>query len=111
MKTSMRSRLARVMCLALTLCLMAAFSVPAFAAEANADVMEARNGVVQVQLWFVDPETATESYLQYGSGFLINDNTVVTAEHVVNGLSDDFFVAWADKYNAEHEAKRSAEQI
>ncbi len=71
----------------------------------NKSVTEARNGVLQIQIWFNDPETAVETQLHSGTGFLINDNTVVTCQHVATGFSKEFYADWA------HSTGRTAEEV
>ena len=62
---------------------MLVMMIPAnvFAAE-NAAVTSAKNGVVQVNVHF-DDGSAKPPTLIYGSGFLVNDNTIVTCAHVL----------------------------
>lgn len=97
MKT-MKKTLACVVCMALAVCLICVLAVPASATTANEKVTDAKNAVVQVQLWFSDPEHwRNEIYLSYGSGFLINDSTVVTNNHVINHVTDSEIASqWGD---------------
>lgn len=98
MKTKFRRHFARVMIMALVLCMMVSFAAPVFAAEANQEVTDAKNGVVQIQMWFYDPDNWRQAiYLGYGTGFLINENTVITNEHVINHKTDSEVAAlWRD---------------
>lgn len=82
MKTT--RNVSRLLTLILALCLMVALAAPAMAAEKNA-VTDAKNAVMQVQIWFSDPAHLTaDLHLLNGTGFLINGNTLVTNEHVVS---------------------------
>ena len=51
-------------------------------AEANEAVNEATKGVVHVRVLYQDNDK--EYDVQWGSGFLINDMTVITCHHVVH---------------------------
>lgn len=102
-----RSRIfARMFVLVITLCMLFANVIPTnVAAAANQAVEKAKDGVVQIQVWFNDLETASEEALHYGTGFLVNDSTVVTCQHVVTGFPDEFYVEWGK------ETGRSAEKV
>ncbi len=52
-------------------------------AETSQAVTEARNGVLRVDLLYVDKDN-NEFLLGSGSGFLINNDTIITCAHVVN---------------------------
>lgn len=110
-KTSKRRLLSCLLALVMILSMFAAMTVTASAAPANQKVNNAKNGVVQVQIWFNDPETAVEEFLGYGTGFLINEDTVVTCQHVVTGFSKDFYVYWAEMTNDRHGGNRTATDI
>ena len=60
--------------------------VPSITAKAdtttNADVTNDTSGVVQVKVVYVD-DSRNEVPIQTGTGFLINDETVITCDHVV----------------------------
>jgi pSer/pThr/pTyr-binding forkhead associated (FHA) protein/V8-like Glu-specific endopeptidase len=49
-----------------------------------APVNEARNGVIRVNLLYTDAESKTEYLLKSGSGFLVNEETMITCAHVLN---------------------------
>ncbi len=61
--------------------LIAGTAVTSFAAEANQNVTNDRNGVVQVKVVFQGNDA--DYLVQWGSGFLVNDMTVLTCHHVV----------------------------
>ncbi|MBR2406464.1 MAG: trypsin-like peptidase domain-containing protein [Clostridia bacterium] len=100
-----------ILAVSMMMCLVFGMAFSANAAEVGQAVTEAKNGVVQVQVWFKDPETATEVPLHYGTGFLVNDTTVVTCQHVANGFPDEWYVNWAKLTNAENSTNRTAAQI
>ena len=113
MKTNQTKRIrlvGRVLAIVMAVCLVFSMAITASAAD-NKAVTDAKSGVVQIQVWFNDPETANTVYLQYGSGFLINDTTVVTCSHVVTGFSDEFYVQWAQTTNAQLGLNRTAKDI
>lgn len=68
---------------ALIVCAMFAISITAFADDENEAVKEARNGVVQVNLVYVDAD-GNSNNLQGGTGFLINSEYVLTCYHVTH---------------------------
>ena len=86
MKTSNTSRLARILTVALAVCLLACLLVPTSALAANDAVNACRYGVLQVSLNYIDDDNTAHT-VSTGTGFLVNDNTLVTCHHVVN-LSD-----------------------
>lgn len=93
-----RSRIfGRIFVLVLALCMLFATVIPANAATVGQEVTNAKDGVVMVQVWFNDPETAIERAVHYGTGFLVNDSTVVTCEHVVTAFSKEFYADLAKK--------------
>lgn len=67
--------------LLLALCLTIAMAVPVFADDAEI-VNKMRSGVLQVNLNWID-QNGGRHYIQGGSGFLINDQTLLTNQHVV----------------------------
>ena len=110
-KHTLRSRIIScVLTLTMVVALVLSFTVTANAAV-NQDVTNAKNGVVQIQVWFVDPEAAIQYYLHSGTGFLINEDTVVTCQHVATGFPDDFYVEWAQITNEEFGGNRTAAQV
>ncbi len=112
MKKMKRTRLLGcVLAVVMVVSMMLSMTVSTSAAPANQAVTNAKNGVVQIQVWFNDPETATAEYLQYGTGFLINENTVVTCQHVVTAFSDDFYVQWAKTVNDATGQNRTAAEV
>lgn len=65
------------------LCMMCMLPLAALAETTNQAVMSDTTGVVQVRLVYVDPSNRTEHPIQSGTGFLINDSTVITCNHVI----------------------------
>lgn len=57
--------------------------VTVFADGENKKVNDARKGVLQVQLYYKD-KNGTEAIIGGGSGFLINEDTVLTCYHVLH---------------------------
>ena len=70
-----------VISLLAALTLIASMAVMSFAAEANENVTNDRNGVVQVKVVFQGNDADYE--IQWGTGFLVNDMTVLTCYHVI----------------------------
>lgn len=86
MKTRQLSAFAcRLATLLVALCMacLLPFSAKAAGTNTNEAVMNDASGVVQIKLVYVDPNTRQESNIQSGTGFLINDSTVITCNHVV----------------------------
>lgn len=81
-------RARKVISLLAVLCMVLTMNLTAFATATDATpaVAEARNGVIQVRLYYVD-KAGTAYWLQSGSGFLIGASsgatTVITNYHVV----------------------------
>ena len=75
------SRCKKALMVILTICLTLLFAVPVLADESDS-VNAARNGVLQVNLVYVD-KNGTAYPLQGGSGFLISDQVLLTNQHVV----------------------------
>ena len=90
----MLSRRLSAVVLALAMALLLATG--AFAAEANEAVQEDTNGVIQVRVvYYDDMGTKDQRASVWGTGFRINDSTVVTSNHVV-AMSDADLTAWAE---------------
>ncbi|MCD8156158.1 MAG: trypsin-like peptidase domain-containing protein [Clostridiales bacterium] len=88
--------------------MLLAYSVPAMAADTSTSssaeiVSEAKNGVVWIQLVYVDSKNQ-EYTLQGGSGFLIGPSTgtttVITNYHVVTLTADDA-AYWTEVYGVD----------
>lgn len=94
MKTTTKKCLARVFAVVFVLCFLACCIPPMNVLAANEAVNDARNGVLQVNLDYRDDDNTTH-HLAGGSGFLINDNTLVTCHHVVS-LDDNTLAAFAE---------------
>lgn len=91
-KTKKNYRVLRiVMALALTFCLMAAISLQVSAEASNSvdnsAVNEVGNSLLQVRMVYTDSD-GVKTPIQGGTGFLINENTVLTCAHVVDVSSD-----------------------
>lgn len=90
-------RVRKVISLLAVLCMVFTMNLAAFAAsDATPDVAEARNGIIQVRLYYVD--NAGNSFcLQTGSGFLLGASsgatTVITNHHVVTLTDEDKMIA------------------
>lgn len=110
-KTKKNRMFGRVLTLVVALCLMFSLSTGVSAATENQAVTNAKNGVVQIQVWFYDQEAAVEHFLHSGTGFLINENTVVTCQHVATGFPDEWYVEWAQATNEALGGKRTAAQV
>ena len=102
---------ARVLTLVMALCLLTALAVPAAAATYNEKIVDAKNAVIQIDVWYVDREMADELWLGSGTGFLINEDTLLTAYHVVNPFTDEHYKALAKRATIELDRDITAEQI
>lgn len=97
-------RFRKVTAAVLAFVLILAMSVTAFAAnDANEAVNEARKGVLQINLLYVD-QNGNEHLIQGGSGFLIGETSgadhVITNAHVVN-MDDEVKQAASDYYGVD----------
>ena len=113
MKKMKRTRLLGcVLAVVMVVSMMLSMTVSTSAAPtANQAVNDAKSGIVQIQVWFTDLEGNIDEPLQYGTGFLINETTVVTCQHVVTAFDDSFYREWADYINAQHGLNRTAAQV
>lgn len=75
--------LSRVAALVLALCMMLALACTCFAADANDAINNSKSGVVEILLCYNDDVQGARPFF-WGTGFLINNNTVITCDHVVN---------------------------
>lgn len=96
MKTIKKARLTRIVVLAMVICMAVSLLLPTTALAANAAVNDAKNGVVQVRVTYTDDAGSVEDLFS-GTGFLINDNTVLTCNHVVT-LTAGELAALAEVY-------------
>lgn len=87
MKTSKTSRLARIFIAAVAVCMLVCLMAP-MAFAANDAVNNCRYGVLQVKLNYTGDNNETV-VVNGGTGFLINDNTLVTSHHVVTLDSEE----------------------
>lgn len=85
--------ISRVAALALALCMILAMACTGFAAEANDVINNSKTGVVQILMCYND-DVQGPIPLCSGTGFLINNNTVITCDHVVS-MSVDTMQAYA----------------
>ena len=92
------SRCKKMLMVILTVCLSLLFTVPVLADESDS-VNAARNGVLQVNLVYVD-KNGTTYPLQGGSGFLISDQVLLTNQHVVQ-MSDETKQAASEAYGVD----------
>lgn len=111
MKTVMNKNVAKGIVLALIMAVMLSLAVPAAASSANQSSIDAKRGVVQIQVWYVDPHTGHELQLSSGTGFLINEETVLTAQHLVSGFPESFYRDWATVVTRELGRERTAKDI
>lgn len=74
-------RCKRLLSVMLAFCMMLFMALPVRADDSEV-VNEMRNGVVQVGLYYVD-NGGTHHYIQGGTGFLINEQNLLTNQHVV----------------------------
>lgn len=76
--------LSLIMAVMLVIGLMFSVSVPAFAVDSvNENVTGVSNSLMQVRMIYKDDD-GNEVAIQGGTGFLINENTVLTCAHVVD---------------------------
>lgn len=89
MKTRKRTR--RIFSMLLALCMVLAMSMSVFASSTSANnaVNDDSTGTLQIKVGVTDLQDSTLFHpLQTGTGFLINDTTMVTCYHVLNLGSD-----------------------
>lgn len=82
------------------LCMMCMLPLAVLAETTNQAVMADTTGVVHVRLVYVDPSNRTEHPIQNGTGFLINDSTVITCNHVI-ALTDEQLAQAAEKFGTD----------
>lgn len=88
MKRNSKRFMRLMISLVAALTLIAGTMVTSFAAEANENVTNDRNGVVQIKVMFQG--TDKDYFVSWGTGFLINESTVLTCHHVV--YADDYVI-------------------
>ena len=87
----------RLLTLAIMICMVLAMSLPALAtgtqdAQGNTAVQQDKTGVLQVVTGVKDKETGKFIPVQAGTGFLVNNQNMVTCSHVANfNFSEDTF--------------------
>ena len=111
MKTTMKKSVARILVLAMAICLMVSLAVPAAATAYNEKIVEAKKGVIQIDVVYVDREIALEQWITSGTGFLINEDTILTVNHVVNALDDSFYAETAIELSQLLDREITAEQL
>lgn len=107
-KKSMRKLLSGLLAIVMAACMLMGMATTAGAV--NQSVVDARSGVVHIEVCFVDTEVAYTEVLAHGSGFLINERTVITANHVVD-FPDEIFLNWQQITNAETGANRTVAEV
>lgn len=97
-----RYRLASLlMALMLIVCVVSSATVSVFATSVNQSVTNVTNSLMQVRMVYKDAD-GVEVPIQGGTGFLINENTVLTCAHVVDldAESEDLLKQlYGNKYN------------
>lgn len=78
----MRTKRKGLLAFLLSLCMMLAMAVPVLADEETDKINTARNGVLAVQLVYVD-DNGNGYLIQSGTGFLIGEQTLITCDHVI----------------------------
>ena len=97
-------RVKKIISLLAVVCMLFAMNITVFAAsDATPAVAEARNGIIQVRLYYVD--NSGNSYcLQTGSGFLLGASsgatTVITNHHVIS-LTDEDKTFWTETFGVD----------
>lgn len=107
MKTSTFSK--RISAVFIALCMACLLAANAFAADTNSAVTADTTGVVQVKVVYIDDNGAAHN-IQAGTGFLINDSTVITCEHVAD-VSDETLAMAAEAFGASPEKVKSGLSI
>lgn len=72
-------KVSKILSAVICILLMLTASIPAFADTTDQAALDARNGVVRVFAYYNDSKLAASG----GSGFLINEDTVITSQHVI----------------------------
>ena len=91
--------ISRILVLVMVVCMLSGLAVPAFA-TANEKITDAKNAVVQLQLWFKADKWAIEEHLSSGTGFFINEDHVVTCWHVIDYATESVAAVDVMKYIA-----------
>lgn len=97
MKTIKTSRLARIFAVAMVICLMACTMLSTVSFAANDAVNKCRDGVLQIKLNYT-PDVGDPYPVGTGTGFLINEDTLLTCYHVVS-LDAESIAALAAEVN------------
>ena len=79
-RRTFRALLAAVM----VIMLFVSMGTAAFGLEVAQDPSDARSGILMVALYLVDPDLELEYRVFSGSGFLVNESTVITCYHVAH---------------------------
>ncbi len=103
--------ISRIFAVVIAMSLLLSMAITSNAAQATDAVNAVKSGVVNIQLWFVDHETAIEENIGYGTGFLINEKTVVTCHHVVAGFDNEWYVEYALIASELTGVKQTAQQV
>ncbi|MCD8068523.1 MAG: trypsin-like peptidase domain-containing protein [Lachnospiraceae bacterium] len=90
-----RKLLRGVAAVVMALCMVCTLAVTTLAAStSNAYVTSDTTGVLQVRLRYTD-KNSTSHDVSWGTGFLINDDTLITCYHVLS-MTDTEAAAWAE---------------
>ena len=103
--------LRRCLSLMLALSLVMAMSISAFASEGakNEAVRDDRTGVVQVNVVYTDDE-GVRNVIQTGTGFMINELSVVTCNHVTQ-LDDETMEEAEERFGVDEQKLRKGLSI
>ena len=103
--------LRRCLSLILALSLVMAMSISAFASEGakNEAVRDDRTGVVQVNVVYTDDE-GVRNVIQTGTGFMINELSVVTCNHVTQ-LDDETMEEAEERFGVDEQKLRKGLSI
>lgn len=101
----------RILAMVLAVIMAAGTMAITSGAAVSEEVLDAKNGVVQIQVWFVDDEAGVNLYASYGTGFLVNKNTIVTCDHVTTNFTDSFFLEWKHAIKEVYGVDRTVEQV
>ena len=92
MEKKLRSRIKRLFAVPIAIITMASTAMCGFTAHAddsvNSKVKEAQEGVYSIQLFYTDQSTGKRFPTYGGTCFFINDDTLVTCDHVIT-LTDE----------------------
>lgn len=79
-------KISRILAVILGVVMMLAATIPAYADTNDQGALDARNGVVKIFVYYNNEE---KMWGKMGSGFLINEDTIVTAAHLIEDTPTD----------------------